>query len=396
MTRRASGSALNFLHTGFDERIECRYLLMTMSVGEFLNLVRPAYDAQGLIEGQRDVVRTASATRIRRRMADDLQKGAIIPPIVLGVTADQKRIQCSSWDTKSLRDLLRSLKTVSIIDGMQRTSVLLDNENALADRELRVELWLAPKTENLVYRMLVLNTGQIPWNLRRQLEVVHHSLIDEIRASLSDVLSIHKADDKRRRTVAGEFQGNDVVEMYLAFNLRKPHVDKESVLADQFSKLDLIEAVSDRRSFELFVRALRDLVALDKQFERAKDPTPDKAKYSSGRHIFDKVSACAGFMAAYAQYVLGRVGMNRSQQAAEDHLNALQDNCNAVIRRLEQMKDEEIAEFLALATLREVSSKPGGALSIGEAERELFLAAFKLLFEEGRDLNNMEPCWRSQ
>ena len=196
-------STIEFLHSAFDDRILCRYILMTIQVGEFLRLVKPAYESQGSIEGQRDVVRTATATRIRKRMAEDLERGAIIPPIVLGATTPKATIDRKNWDTTSLRALIRKLTKLSVIDGMQRTTVLLDHEKALATNSLRLELWLAPSTENLVYRMLILNTGQIPWNLRRQLEVVHQSLIEEIRDHLKGELSIYKADDKQRRTSPG-------------------------------------------------------------------------------------------------------------------------------------------------------------------------------------------------
>jgi hypothetical protein len=53
-------------------------------------------------------------------------------------------------------------------------------------------------------------------------------------------------------------------------------------------------------------------------------------------------------------------------------------------------------EFLALDTLTEVSDKRGGSLSIGEHERELFLSAFKVVFEDGESLRSLEPAWRSQ
>ena len=389
-------ASLEFLHTDFDQRIRCRYILMSIQVGEFLRLVQAAYESQGAIEGQRDVVRTATATRIRKRMASDLKAGAIIPPIVLGAVAPPSKIAKGDWSTKSVTRLIDSLRTkLSVIDGMQRTTVLLEGKEALAGKHVRVELWLAPSTENLVYRMLILNTGQIPWNLRRQLEVVHRSLIEEIRDNLKGELQIYKADDRSRRTVAGEFQGNDVVEMYLAFNLRKPHVDKETVLADQFSKLDLIEAVSRPAGLKDFVDAMRVLVELDRMFAKATDKqTGDK--FRSGRNVFDKVSACAGFMAAYSQFVTGKVGLDRDDTEQQQQSKKLKKNCEALIKKHERDTSDEIHEFLALDTLEEVSQKRGTSLSIGEQERELFLTAFKLLFEEGANLNNMEPCWRSQ
>jgi hypothetical protein len=75
--------SLQFLHTDFDHRIKCRYLSMSLEVAEFLRLVQEAYDLQGAIDGQRDVVRTATATRIRKRMASDLRDGALFLPSCL-------------------------------------------------------------------------------------------------------------------------------------------------------------------------------------------------------------------------------------------------------------------------------------------------------------------------
>jgi len=67
--------------------------------------------------------------------------------------------------------------------------------------------------------------------------------------------------------------------------------------------------------------------------------------------------------------------MDRPSSAQDAHVKTLESNCEAVTEKLESLSDEEVAEFLALDTLREVSEKRAGALSIGEAERELFLAA---------------------
>lgn len=385
-----------YLHSAFDDHINCRYILFVQEVGSFLKLVKSSYEDEGAIEGQREAVRTATATRIRRRLVDDLKNGAIIPPIVVGAVVKKADIKRDDWDDASLTKLLDDIgDAVSIIDGMQRTTALLEIPKDAHPPAVRVELWLAESTENLIYRMLVLNTGQIPWNLRRQLEVVHRGLISEIAKSLDGTVTIYRADDKRRRTDAGEFQANDVVEMYLAFKLRKPHVDKESVLSDQFSKLDLIESVSAHTGLSEFLEAFRQLVELDRAFSRATENKSNK-KFPAGRSIFDKVSACAGCVSAYAQYVKGKVGMDRAAKDHKSHSAKAIKNVAAVVNRLNGLSGGDVRTFLALDTLAEVSEKKGGALSIGEAERELFLSAFRLLFQEGDDLTSMEPCWRSQ
>jgi hypothetical protein len=398
--RTSAKAAANatFLHTAFDGRVRCRYLLFTIDVAALLRLVKPAYESKGAIEGQRDAIRTATAARIRRRLTEDLKEGAIIPPIVLGAVSKPSDIDQEQWDSKSVGALLKRLRPkLSIIDGMQRTTALLESSDGEGLPLVRVELWLAPSSENLIYRMLVLNTGQLPWNLRRQLEVVHRGLIDEIQEQLQGTVTIYKTDDRRRRTEAGEFQANDIIEMYLAFKLRKPHVDKESVLSDQFSKLDLTEAVSSDSGLQGFVSALRQLTRLDAAFARDADVNRSAGhKFPSGRHIFDKVSACTGFMAAYAQFVFGKIGMDRpaAQQAAQ--ASKAEASCNAVHAKLTAATQQEVGAFLALDTLAEVSQRKGGALSIGEQERELFLAAFRLILEDGQSLPSLEPAWRSQ
>lgn len=119
-------------------------------------------------------------------MIDDIVQGAVLPPLVLGIV-----VETSVFDAitaQSLEQMEQSIlgewkHNVSIIDGMQRTTALLDavkDNSDVAARELRIECWISSKTDSLIYRMLVLNTGQVPWNLRRQLEVVYAPLIEEL------------------------------------------------------------------------------------------------------------------------------------------------------------------------------------------------------------------------
>jgi hypothetical protein len=385
-----------FLHTAFDGRIGCRYILFTLTSEAFLYLVKQSYSAKGAIEGQREAMRTTTAARIRARMVEDLRLGAVIPPIVLGSLCPDKQLKQSSWSNQQINALLnKSRSALSIIDGIQRTTAL--SQAVGAEQVVRVELWLSPSMENLIYRMLVLNTGQLPWNLRRQLEVVNRGLISEIQEALPEVV-IHRLDDKKRRTSDGEFQANDVIEMYLAFKLRKPHVDKEQVLSDSFSKLDLIESVSVREGpvgLLSFVEALSLLADLDAAFSRLRDGALRTGSLS-GRAVFDKVSACVGFMSAYAQFVFGKVGMDRDSSHVRSQSIKAKKSVGSIVSRLRNMPSAQIGEFLALDVLAEVSQKKAGSLSIGEQERELFLSAFRLALEEGPNLTSMVPCWRSQ
>lgn len=186
-----------------DTRVNCASFMTPMTVQEYIELVNEAYKERGGIAGQREPLKTTSAKRIRKRMVEDLLAGAVLPPVVIGKVVD---------DLASL-DTADALKTaisdedkgeLSIIDGMQRTTALLEafaeSEEVIKDRFLRVEFWVAEETESLIYRMLVLNTGQVPWNLSRQLQVVYAPLVAEMKEKINfdRVLEIQGPNPERR------------------------------------------------------------------------------------------------------------------------------------------------------------------------------------------------------
>ena len=71
-----------------DNRVDCYSLLMTISIADYLNFIQGVYKQKGGIEGQRSPLKTKSAQRIRKRLIDDLNRGTVIPPIVVGVKVD--------------------------------------------------------------------------------------------------------------------------------------------------------------------------------------------------------------------------------------------------------------------------------------------------------------------
>ena len=68
-----------------DERVGCTSILINLQASEYLSLVDDVYSKRGGIEGQRAPLRTKTARSIRKRMVDDLERGAVIPPIVVGL-----------------------------------------------------------------------------------------------------------------------------------------------------------------------------------------------------------------------------------------------------------------------------------------------------------------------
>jgi hypothetical protein len=370
-----------------------------LRIRDYIELVREAYRNRGGIEGQRDALKTTTAKRIRDRMVSDIRNGAILPPVVIGAVVDQGRFDSFPLDGKlGPREILPgdTIQSLAIIDGMQRTTAILEaleGHESVLDRTLRVEFWLTKSVRAMVYRMLVLNTGQVPWSLARQLAVVYAPLIDEIRENVPELDRVFGPDKPGRRVGPAQYASDSLVELYLAFSLRKTTVDTKEALSEEFSRLDFVENLS-RHDFQAqFYTCLSIMVGLDTAFSRFDPGGGSSERYIRGKNIFDSQPARIGFVTAMAQHVLGRPGMDRSQDQAAERIAKIKEQAAHLIEKLNDASPEDVGGFLALGVLRERLDVRAG--QVGRFERSVFFEAFKVLIDEGFDLPDMEPCWRA-
>ena len=247
-----------------DERSECISVLTNMTLEEYKSIAYESFRNGGNVEGQREVIKSVVASKIRRRMQDDFVAGAIFPPVVLGLILTDEQFEDCKTEFETIEK-----KGVSIIDGMQRTNIYFNNYDSCKDRIIRVEFWCAKRTPRLLYRMLVLNTGQVPWNTRRQVEVIFANLAENIESDLiaknpawKDSIAIMGIDDKQRRTQPGKFQKNIMISMYMGFNTRSVKVDVSEELANEFQRFDMMESVVKEENYRIFVDIVSYLISL--------------------------------------------------------------------------------------------------------------------------------------
>lgn len=406
----------------FDTRSKCVSLMTKLTVREYIELVKDSHAARGSLDGQRSVLTTTSAKRIRERMLSDIVAGAVLPPVVIGLVVDPADMPDSNvfeeWDVTDLREFVTGLSkanaarepqspdaedldevvpSLSIIDGMQRTAAIIEASEAddrVLDHEVRVEFWVAEDVRALVYRMLVLNTGQIPWDINRQISVVFAPLLSEIKNNVQGIIKISTPDNKRRRFGPGQYSSQHLVELYIAFSLRKTSVDTRESVSDEFSRLDFVENVSNENFQAYFYKVFEMLVALDHAFCKYDAMVDEQSRL--GRQIFDSQPARIGFMVALAVEVLGRPGADRSDQDKEKRLARVRENFEVLRIRLDSLDHSGLQDFMRLDVLNEVLKRPDRrAGQVGRLERSIFLEAFKVLNEDSFDVANMEPCWRA-
>ncbi|WP_407315992.1 hypothetical protein [Pseudomonas sp. nanlin1] len=384
-----------------DGRSECWSIMVTVNSRSYLDLVEASYDKDGGLDGQRPAIKSKSGLKIRNRLVRDISQGAVIPPVVIGVVCSPE-----DYDFLSVLDdsdtLISTIKDksldVSIIDGMQRTTAL--KEAKVDDALVRVEIWLSHKVDSLIYRMLVLNTGQVPWDLKRQLDVLYKPLLKKVGEQIADIRVIANGDTSRR-SQAGTYKSSRVVELFLAFTSRSIDVDIKDKMADEFAKIDITDAASNEEYFPLFLSALTLLVDMDAQFDRVSRgviEASEEYRIKVGRDIFTSAPASIGFIVAVAEAVLGIAGFDYDVSEARERMEKVKGNADTLIKFMSSLEPQDLANFIDFETLNEVHAGRGKTSRIGEVERNFYLRAFSFLFKHvDRIIENgsMYPCWRT-
>lgn len=382
-----------------DKRVDCLSGLGQIDTREYLQLVNEAYRDNGGISGQRAPLRTKTGINIRKRMIDDIKQGAILPPIVIGVIVSQELFdqarQCHT--NQEFADFLRSVpgSSLSIIDGMQRTTALEaalndPGQNSCSDL-IRVDLWLAKSIDSLVYRMLVLNTGQVPWDIKRQLETIYKQVLIAIEADVPNI-DVFNIDEQERRSRAGQYRATRIVELFLAFTSRKPHIELREKVAEDFARMDATEATANQKSLPAFIETMKLLAELDRAFATTsiqQEYVDSGTRFKDGRDIFTSAPASIAFSAAAAQCLLGMPGYPFDFDNLDAKLVTLKDSINTISNKISEAAPD--ADFVDYLTLNEKISARSGR--IGEYEREFFFRAFEHMINHAHSLDSLTPCW---
>ncbi len=382
-----------------DGKLKCISILTRMTVSDYLGLVEKAYSNRGGISGQREALKQKTAISIRNRMIEDIKGGTILPPIVVGAVVSGDRydeiVKGNATDEDLKNEII--IDQLSIIDGMQRTTALLKAVSEKEDvnkREIRVEYWISDNSNSLLYRMLVLNTGQVPWNVRRQIEVIFSGIIKEIRDKVNNI-EVITISDSSRRSKGGQYQAGDLVELFLAFGARTWKINTKEKLTDEFTRHDFLQSSGEIDLVNLFCEVLENMVKLDILIDTKckKSEEENTSKFKTGKDLFASQPARIGFISAAGEKIIGRPGDERSQEKIDECKRVFFDTINNVSENLKAKSDEDVLDYIDFATLNQKMERKMS--KVGDYERELFYEAFKVLIDENGEVNTLGICWRA-
>lgn len=372
-----------------DARLDSLSVSCITTIGEYLEWYNQ-YGKENKLDEQRPVLNTRSANMVRKRLIEDLTCGAIIPPIVIGMAYPQ----VSEIDGNNIEQILKKrLSDATVIDGMQRTealSIAVQLKSEISNNPIRIEFWVSVDVVSLIYRMLVLNSGQTPWDTKRQLEVVYKPLLHEVEERLEG-LTINYKNDRKRRTDGGIYQASSIVELYMAFTSRKELISTPDRLADEFTRLDIVKMSGSREYSDTFFATLNLLVLLDSAICKYK--AEKTTGICSGMDLFTEMPSKVGFVVALAQYIVGRSGEERDVQLINLRRQKVEACIYSIIEKVESLEGDELGSFLSFDILNEKISMLDKK-KIGNAQREYYKKVFSEMLDI-KEIDNMSIVWLS-
>ncbi|MDN5055002.1 hypothetical protein [Aliarcobacter butzleri] len=204
-----------------------------------------------------------------QRLKTDLQQGALLPSITLGVKHNlvENIIQKLNAGEDITNDL-SGIGCVDILDGLQRTYIMKDiisEGNPFSnEQKLLLEFWLEPSLSKLIYRMIILNAGQKAMSMRHQVELLFLSLKDTIEGEVEGIQLLTERESTRR-TSSKKFNLGHIASAYYAYITASSEIDKENLVAQHLSNNEILDSSESElnEKFESFITHLRLYVELD-------------------------------------------------------------------------------------------------------------------------------------
>jgi len=387
-----------------DNKVNACSIGVELPIKTYLDLVRDYLNNLDIQRGKMLVKKKD----IYRRLIDDLTKGTVIPPISLALSQDREILDKISKDKLkedkiSLREIERILNDLlspgklNILDGLQRTYCFLEVESELKkehepeklekfyNSKIRAEIWIHIYANGLLYKILVLNTGQVKMSLRHQIEILHTPLRDEIICIAKDTykkditFSTYKTQEPTKGVHKYKFA--NVVEAFTCFSTGNPNVEKTNIVVDELNKMNILEDL-DKNNFEdkninLFVRFL--LLLDEVLWKYYKEPIKDeeeKLSFTSRDDLMNSAPFLSGFFAA--------IGESRKLKDLEAIEYAKTYFTNLL------KKDEE--DPLRLKIMSKIlSAEKEKAKRWGAEQRDFFYKAFDKFLTRG--LNDFSNVW---
>jgi hypothetical protein len=372
--------SLNILGYTKDCRTNTPVVYAEILMNDYLNLVGHDFDK---FEIQRKRVDPKKYTRLK----EDVKKGALLPGITLAI--DHLKVQDFIQDVNekksdNLVELLNNSKDIYILDGLQRSYIIKDlNDEKIvfnAEQKILLEIWFEKEITHLIYRLIVLNSGQRPMSMRHQVELLFNTLKTDIEKEIPG-LEIFLERDGMIRSHARKFPFDRIVNAYYSFITKSPEIERDNLVVKKMNEDDILSSKEDvlNDSYSLFVKYLAFYCDLDFEFYRVYG---GHATLNSFKNWLAEENTIKSFFAAAGKYSVDEKKILRLDNALKklitDFKNANSTNDPLSLEEFKLIKGG-------------IDSKK---VNVGNGTRKLIMDGFREFFmNEGEEA--FSDCWKT-
>lgn len=384
-----------------DSKIDAHSILCEISIGSYINVVQGNLNELDIQRGK--II--SRRKQVYSRLMEDLKSGALMPSIYLAIKENSEineQLRSCENDLSRIEEILKNNLTendIVILDGLQRTYCILniideirdDSEklNQFLNEKIRAEIWYKMTFNSLLYKMIVLNTGQVKMSMKHQLEILNIPLREKIKKISQDKYQkdVKFSTFKRSLDTKEQFRYkfSTIVEAYTSFIIGDEQVDKTNEVVKELERMRFIEEHSRREDLkdyevELFTEILLKLdETLYKNY-----PEPIKIEDEEGNKqpltltsradLLNSAPFLCGFFAASKNF------LKRDREGFKERIKVLWGKLES--ENSDPLFLEHMAKILAEEKKR--------AKRWGEEQRRFFRMAFDCFF---MGENNFQIIW---
>lgn len=381
-----------------DKKVMAKCILIDIKIAEYIELIKENLEE---LEIQRGKI-ISRKREVYRRLTEDLKEGTIMPPISLTLskkTEVHNKIKNIVEIKEMQKEINKKIRKgdLFILDGVQRTHCILnvieDLKNVEPDKlenfrnqRIRTELWFNMTYTALLYKMLVLNTGQVKMSMKHQIEILNIPLREKIseiasQKEISIKFSTYKTHKKIDKLYAYKF--SDIVEAFTSFVTKDPIVDKTNEVVKELERMRFVEEHSNPETLskeEEINEFTEILIEVDKLlYEKYRYPIEDeegqKLPWTSRNNVMGSAAILSGIFASFGKKFA--TDKERYIQRKEKLFQILQNDAR------DPLKVEIMSKILQDEKKR--------TTKFGETTRNFFFSAFREFFN-GED--NFEEIWK--
>ncbi|WKZ59669.1 MAG: hypothetical protein QY309_17640 [Cyclobacteriaceae bacterium] len=362
-----------------DYRTNTDVIYAQIKIDDYLSLVGKDFDR---FEIQRKREKHKGYNRLKR----DIEKGALIPTITLAIEPEIVSLFKNSIGTQDKARIIELLFSqpdkIYILDGLQRTYIINDlktnGANFNPSQRLLLEIWFEPNINHLIYRLIVLNSGQKPMSMRHQIELLFITMRETLIKDING-LGVLEEKDENRRSKAKQYPFERLVTAYKSFLTKSPEIDKDNIIAEKMIESDILDSEEEflSDSFLKFKNTLKEYAQIDEQVFRVYNGTD----LNSYKNWLADANVINSFFAAVSKYSIDV----RRESIVADALKKLLATLKTVGNGTDPLELRKFAE------IRTVKADPK-LYNVGYATRKLITSGFIEFLRSEGDLPFGE-CW---